>query len=785
MIYIKEVNSTFIKVTSPEPHIEQELYDFFLIQLPPQWLIIKKKDGTRKKKLTNGKTVLYKKQTKLLYRGLLNYVRKFAEERNYSITYMSDFSHNNVSEEELREFIKLLKLPMEVRDYQFEAILTAVRQRRKTILSPTSCHAADDEIFMADNTVKQIQNVQIGDYVLGADGKKKEVLNLYRGRSELYKLVPLKKRYSPITVTGQHILPIKHSSKDYKDELISVDSFQQKSDWYKLSANMYCNNNPNLEYEQVEYSCKLPAYFIGLYLGDGSTHTCSITSADSEVVNYCRGLAESMHVNFIDNGRYNYKFTSKIGCVNSILNEFRSLGIYISNDVSKKITTESKFIPEVLFQQSVSNRFDLLAGLLDSDGYKSGNHSYQFVSKSKQLSDGVKRLALSLGLVANSYSLLNKKYNRYYHYVNIIGDTYKIPTKITRKISTKQNINRDLYRVKFKVEQIDGGGDFYGLEVQDHLYITNNGIVTHNSGKSLIIYVIMMFCMYKGWVKKPLIIAPTINLVIQMKGDFITYGCDPKLVHVIHYGHEKYSKSPIFISTWQSLVDFGNDYFNQFDMLIGDEAHGFEAKSLVSIATRMVNCHYKLGFTGTLKDTLTHRLIIEGIFGDQMRTITTRDMIDQGYAAKFKINIVVLNYPEKYRKKLDYQEELDFLLNYEPRQKFIKHLATQVEGSTLVLFQFVRKHGVELFNRIAEIDPEHTHFVYGGVPGDDREKIRKIIMESKSGTLLSFPFGKILIPWNVEVELSDGTKVLGKHLTIDSDISDTWLSINYEVYKYL
>lgn len=389
MIYIKEVNSAFIKVTSPEAHIEQELYDYFMIQQPPQWLVIKKKDGTRKKKLTNGKTVLYKKQTKLLYRGLLNYVRKFAEERNYPITYQSDFSYNNVSEEELRDFIKLLKLPLEVRDYQFDAILTAVRQRRKTILSPTS------------------------------------------------------------------------------------------------------------------------------------------------------------------------------------------------------------------------------------------------------------------------------------------------------------------------------------------------------SGKSLIIYVIIMFCMYKGWVKKPLIIAPTINLVIQMKGDFISYGCDPKLVHVIHYGHEKYSAAPIFVSTWQSIVDYGIDYFNQFDMFIGDEAHGFEAKSLVSIATRMVNCHYKLGFTGTLKDTVTHRLIIEGLFGDQMRTITTKEMIDQGYASKFKINIVVLNYPQRYREKMDYQEELDFLLNYEPRQKFIKHLATQVKGSTLVLFQFVRKHGVELFNRIAEIDPEHTHFVYGGVPGDDREKIRKIIMDSK------------------------------------------------------
>lgn len=389
MIFIKEVNSAFIKVTSPEAHIEQELYDYFLIQLPPQWLVIKKKDGTVKKKKTTGKTVLYKKQTKLLYRGLLNYVRKFATERNYSVTYLSDFSYNDVSEDELRVFIKLLKLPIEVRDYQFDAILTCIRQKRKTVLSPTS------------------------------------------------------------------------------------------------------------------------------------------------------------------------------------------------------------------------------------------------------------------------------------------------------------------------------------------------------SGKSLLIYVICMFCMYKGWVKKPLIIAPTINLVIQMKSDFISYGCDPNLIHTIHYGHEKYSNAPIFVSTWQSIVDYTPEYFNQFDMFIGDEAHGFEAKSLVSICTRHSNCKYKFGFTGTLKDSKTHRLIVEGLFGDQYQTITTKEMIDQGYASKFKINIVVLNYPKKYCKKLDYHGELDFLLNYEPRQKFIKHLATQVKGSTLVLFQFVKKHGMELYNLISEIDPEHTHFVYGGVPGHDREQIRKIISESK------------------------------------------------------
>lgn len=391
MIYIKEINDVFIKVWSDQPHIEQELYDYFIIQLPAQWLFVYKKgEKQKKKKLVEQKVVLYKKQTKLVYRGLLNYVRQFAKDRNYPITYQSDFSYTDITREELADFIKMLKIPVDVRPYQFDAIFVALQQKRKTILSPTA------------------------------------------------------------------------------------------------------------------------------------------------------------------------------------------------------------------------------------------------------------------------------------------------------------------------------------------------------SGKSLIIYVVCMYCLYKQWVNNCLIIAPTTNLVSQLASDFVSYGCNRDLIHTIFYGHDKLAIKPITISTWQSIVGFTPEYFNKFGLFIGDEAHGFEAKSLVSICTRHTNCKFKIGFTGTLKDSKSHRLIIEGLFGDQHSTITTRDMIDKGYAAPLKINIVILEYPEEIirkNKKLDYHDEVDFLLTCRARQKFVSNLATEVKGPTLILFQFVQKHGIELYNLIKEKDPS-THFVYGGVESEERELIRKIIMDS-------------------------------------------------------
>ena len=131
------------------------------------------------------------------------------------------------------------------------------------------------------------------------------------------------------------------------------------------------------------------------------------------------------------------------------------------------------------------------------------------------------------------------------------------------------------------------------------------------SGKSFIIYLLVRY-----YAKRTLIIVPTTSLVSQLASDFADYGFDSDtFVHRVYAGQDKGSTKPITISTWQSLYKLPKEFFSKFDVIIGDEAHLFKAKSLTSILTKMDGCRYRFGFTGTLDGTQTHRLVLEGLFG--------------------------------------------------------------------------------------------------------------------------------------------------------------------------
>ena len=259
------------------------------------------------------------------------------------------------------------------------------------------------------------------------------------------------------------------------------------------------------------------------------------------------------------------------------------------------------------------------------------------------------------------------------------------------------------------------------------------------SGKSLIIY--LLACYYA---KKTLIIVPTTSLVHQMASDFEDYGLPEGLVHKIMSGQEKSSKSPFVVSTWQSIYKLPKQWFQQFDVVIGDEAHLFKAKSLTSIMTKLENCKYRFGFTGTLDGTQTNKLVLEGLFGPVRKVTTTAELMEKKHLAELSIKALVLKYPEDVRKlmsKADYQTELDFLVRNDARNKFIKNLALSLEGNTLLLFQFVEKHGKVLFDLIShEAVDRKVFFISGGIDGEKREEIRKII-ETENNAIVVASYG--------------------------------------------
>jgi superfamily II DNA or RNA helicase len=223
--------------------------------------------------------------------------------------------------------------------------------------------------------------------------------------------------------------------------------------------------------------------------------------------------------------------------------------------------------------------------------------------------------------------------------------------------------------------------------------------------------------------------------------------------HRIYGGHEKSNEYPVVISTWQSLYKLPKQFFSSFQVIYGDEAHLFKAKSLTGILNKCVTTPYRFGTTGTLDGTKTHKLVLEGLFGPVYKVTTTKKLITDKALADLQIFNLILNYPDEIKKAVkgnSYQEEMDFLVQYEPRNKFIRNLALKQEGNTLVLFQYVEKHGKVLFDMISEKGGDRKiFFVFGGTDTDQREEIRRIT-EGEHGAIIVASYGTFSTGINIK-----------------------------------
>ena len=249
------------------------------------------------------------------------------------------------------------------------------------------------------------------------------------------------------------------------------------------------------------------------------------------------------------------------------------------------------------------------------------------------------------------------------------------------------------------------------------------------SGKSLIIYLLARY-----YNKKTIVIVPTTSLVEQMAKDFIDYGYDKDICKI-------YSGQPVFdaditITTWQSFSKAPKDVMQSFDVVVGDEAHLFKATTLKGILEKMKDTAIRIGTTGTLDGSEVHRLQLEGLFGPVKKVITSKELMDKGTIANIDIDCIVLKHNKQ--KKMTYQEEMDYLVMNDERNLFIVNLVKSLKGNTLVLFQYVEKHGVILHSMMSHTDMGgNLHYVYGGTDTEDRESVREIVEQSKEDTILA------------------------------------------------
>ena len=323
-------------------------------------------------------------------------------------------------------------------------------------------------------------------------------------------------------------------------------------------------------------------------------------------------------------------------------------------------------------------------------------------------------------------------------YQIVTGKDVEIENKVDKDIVTKfsNSLGQSFEARDYQIDAI-----YHSLKYNRTLLLSPTA-----SGKSFIIYALIRY--YSHLIKdqensKCLLIVPTTSLVEQMYSDFKSYGWNvKKYCHRLYSGYSNQTDKKVLISTWQSLYKLPKKYFEQFGVVFGDEAHLFKSKSLTEIMTKLIDCKYRVGLTGTLDGAQTHKLVLEGLFGAVNKVTSTRKLMDKKQLSNLTVRCLILKHTEENSKIVasgKYQDEIDYLVGSSSRQNFIRNLSLKLEGNTLVLFQLVEKHGKNLHKIIDEKadDDRKVFYIFGGVEADEREAIRGIVEKEKNAIIVA------------------------------------------------
>lgn len=354
------------------------------------------------------------------------------------------------------------------------------------VVLPTGCHEKGYQVFKEDGSLIKVEDIQVGDTLMGDDSTKRTVLHLHQGEDTMYKIT-LKTCKVEFIVNKSHVLHLvrtnlgKDKSTNSYPETVDI-SLEDYLKWAPSRKHLYKIKRVGFELSSTPETW-LDPYFLGLWLGDGSKNHVEITSMESEVMDFLESYAQSLGMNFIQIPQKNskaslLKINNGLGQKNQILTELQRLNL-INN----------KHIPEELLTSSREIRERLLAGLIDSDGYMRGPN-YEISQKSKRLADDIYRLIGSLGFHPYMRPMqkrcTNCKYPQFSTYYRItFRCTYDIKNLVERRKYNKGVPNKAHNLYEFKIEEV-GVGEYYGFTLDgNQLYIDQNFVIHHNCGKSI------------------------------------------------------------------------------------------------------------------------------------------------------------------------------------------------------------------------------------------------------------------------------------------------------------
>ena len=389
-------------------------------------------------------------------------------------------------------------------------------------LGSGKCHAVDTPILMYDGSIKKVQNIKIGDQIMGDDSTPRNVLTLGRGRDIMYDVIPVKG--DTYTYNSEHILCLKCSNWGYcyfKDKRIknqrkfwrvnylNYDTLTKNSKAFEteLEAKIYLNkikkNNKIIHITISDYlklskstreqlkmyrtgidfkALEIPfdAYIIGLWIGDGDKRGPVITNQDSVVIKYLKETLPKYNMYLSFHSGYTYRMCSTIVGNNILSNVLKSLNL-----------KDNKHIPDIYKINSRQIRLEVLAGLIDTDGHY--DETYEIVQKDENITDDIIYLSRSLGFAA--YKHINKtswthkgikKYGKAFR-ITISGYIDEIPVKIYRKKAKERKQKKNVLVTGFKVIE-KPEDNYYGFTLDNnHRFLLGDFTVSHNTCTSLVI----------------------------------------------------------------------------------------------------------------------------------------------------------------------------------------------------------------------------------------------------------------------------------------------------------
>lgn len=469
-----------------------------------------------------------------------------------------------------------------LRNYQKQASDAAVRlftskdDKNGLVILPTGCHAKGSSVLTSDGVCIKVEDVKVGDFLLGNDGTPRKVLELHNGVDDMYKVTPIKGE--PFVVNGGHILHLykTNEGKGYNScqpryDEISVKEYVAKSANYKHLHKLH--RVSQIDFGNDKYL--FDPYFVGLYLGDGCCiNGLNITTQREEVVEYLREFARTYGLGFRAAEKRNgenkaksyffpYAFANN-NTPNPLQVTIRGLGL------EGKVAGD-KFIPHQYKVASVEDRFSLLAGLLDTDAfYDKEKNTFEYCSKSKRLADDVVFVCRSLGFFAQIGKTKVVKGESYYR-IQISGDLNLIPTKVAIRQGRARKQKKSVLVTGFSVEYL-GRGEYFGFTLDgNHLYCDNQFFIHHNSGKSLVIADIA------SRLEGPLLVfQPSKEILQQNFAKLQSYGIFDCGCYSASVGCKDINR--ITFATIGSVMNHMSD-FDCFKNIIIDECHYVNSKS--------------------------------------------------------------------------------------------------------------------------------------------------------------------------------------------------------------